>query len=233
MAEIFRSTILARALRPLPLAFALGWATFGGFTGAMLRSHPALDPVTAMYVLVAFMGLIGLDVENGGLHLILTRRITRNQYLAGRLLAAFCLCFVFCLFRFAVTCGITAWAGPGRFPPTSELLAVLIAWLGASAWQLGVLFFCSTFLPGRLDSFVYWLLLVANALVAGLGEMLDKPWLTALTDWIGDQLLNPLEIWAFDATTGWGLVRFASNLTVVVLAGVLIFHRRQFSYAAG
>lgn len=233
MAEIFRSTILARALRPLPLGFALGWAIFGGLTGLMLRSNHALDPVTAMYVLIAFMGLISLDVENGGLHLVLTRRITRNQYLAGRLLAALCLCSVFCVLRFAVTCGMAAWARPGRFPPTSELFAVLVAWLGASAWQLGVLFFCSTFLPGRLDGFVYWLLLVANALLAGLGEMLERPWLTVLTDWIGDQLLNPLELWAFDATTGWGLVRFASNLTVMILAGALIFHRRQFSYAAG
>ena len=227
MREIFRSTILARLWRPLPLGFTLGWLVFAG----AMRVRGYLDPAIAMYVLVAFMGLVSLDVENGGLHLILARRITRNQYLAGRLSAALSIGFVFCLLRVAVTWGAAlTWAPPDRLP------TVKMSPVGQSLgrpWQIAILFFFSTFLPGRIDAFAYWLLLVANEALNGLGVALDKVWVVTLTEWIADQLQNPLNSWAFGAASWTDLLRFSSNLTLVILAGALIFHRRQFSYAAG
>lgn len=230
MREIFRSTILARVWRPLPLGFTLGWLVFAG----AMRVRGYLDPAIAMYVLVIFMGLVSLDVENGGLHLILARRITRNQYLAGRLLAALSLGSAFCLLRVAVSWGIAlTWLPVERLPTGEDMAALLIKSLGETSWQIAVLFFFSTFLPGRIDAFVYWLLLVANEALNGLGIALDKVWLVTLTEWIANQLRNPLDSWAFGATSWTDLLRFGSNLTLVILAGVLIFHRRQFSYAAG
>lgn len=230
MREIFRSTILARVWRPLPLGFTLGWLVFAG--AMPLRGY--LDPAIAVYVLVIFMGLVSLDAENGGLHLILARRITRNQYLAGRLLAALSLGLAFCLLRVAMTWGIALmWAPAERLPTGEDMAALFIRSLGETSWQIAVLFFFSTFLPGRIDAFAYWLLLVANELLNGLGIALDKVWVVTLTEWIADQLQNPLNSWAFGAAFWTDLLRFSSNLTLVVLAGLLIFHRRQFSYAAG
>jgi len=231
MREIFRSTILARVWRPLPLGFTLGWLIVGGLLGGRFRTF---DPVIAMYVLVTFMGLVSLDVENGGLHLILARRITRNQYLAGRLSAALSIGFVFCLLWVAVAWGTAVtWAHSGRLLTSEDLIALLVQSLGEAGWQIAILFFFSTFLPGRIDAFAYWLLLVANELLNGLGMALDKAWLMTLTEWIADQLQNPLGSWALGAAVWTDLLRFSSNLTLVILAGVLIFHRRQFSCAAG
>ncbi len=235
MREIFRSTILARVLRPLPLGFGLGWLVFAVIVGGLGSRHSApWKPIVGMYVLVTFMGLVSLDVENGGLHLILTRRITRNAYLAGRLLAALCVGWVFSTLLVAMASGASLmWAHPSRKPTADEMLALLVATLADTTWQIVVLFFFSTFLPGRIDAFAYWLTLLALFLTSGLGAALDSVWLVNLADWMQRQLDNPLDSWVFGSRFWIDLLRFGSNVTLVVLAGALIFHRRQFSYAAG
>ncbi|HXB53236.1 MAG TPA: ABC transporter permease subunit [Vicinamibacteria bacterium] len=233
MAEMFRSTLRARGLRPAPLAlaaFLVATATFLGWVDG------GIDPLTAIVIasistIVTSAGLIGSDVADGTVQLVLARPLTRNQYLAGRFLGAATLAV---LAGVLILCGGTAgvWLRSGRLD-REELTLLAITTLAHLLWQTTLCFALSTFAPGHGDVVAYLVLLVASRLLAWQASDVSWPWLAAAFHWWADQVENELTYSGFSLTFLQDLVRWLSNGAVTLLLGALVFRHRQFSYGAG
>src|SRR5262245_50095927 len=89
MRDIWLSTLRTRALRPVPLAVGLSLLAVGDAFAALDTRIGTLPVIACLYALVAANGLVGEDVRDGTVQLLLARPITRLGYLGGRLLGAF------------------------------------------------------------------------------------------------------------------------------------------------
>jgi ABC-2 family transporter protein len=235
VAEIFRSTLRARGLRPAPLvlafclagtAFVLGWADGG------------INPLTVnllaiIFAIVTGAGLIGADVAEGTVQLVLTRALTRNEYLAGRFLGALTLAVAGGLMVVACDAG-GALLNPRPRVEWPEVGALTLTLLARLLWQVSLCFALSTVVPGRGDVVAYLVILVASFVLASQAGEVLWPWLAASMHWGADQIRNDLVFSGGPSPAFWqDLARFSSNLTGALLFGAAVFHRREFSYGAG
>jgi hypothetical protein len=228
MLEILRQTSCERGLRFYALvagAFGLALQSYLTWTG------PDVEPpaLIALTIVLATAGMIGPDAENGFLHILMARPISRNQYLAGRALGSLLIGVAWLACSVAATCAVRAI----RIEPTSiegTLLFHVNLFL-ALLWGWALLFLSSCVLPGYLDIAGVGAVLAAGASLTRL-TTIQHPWLSGFGRFAGENLLNglhfselsPAGIEASDA------VRYASNICIALLLGALIFNRREFSY---
>jgi hypothetical protein len=234
MAEIFRSTVRARGLRAAPLVLGAMLAATA-FTMGWIDGRPNLVAVILLattYAIVNGAGLIGNDIADGTVQLLLARPITRNGYLAGRFLGAVTLAVAGGLLLLASNAAGTLlhsgggfeWAivGSGAFALVTRLV-----------WQVALCFAFSTFVPGRGDAVTYLALVVMGLVLAGQANDVEWPWLAAAFHWVAGQIRNGLTPSGGSPAFWLDLSRWSSNVGLALLLGAAVFHTREFSYGAG
>lgn len=234
MAEIFRSTLRARggraALLVLLLFLALSSAVMSWSSGDPNPTFVTL--LASIYAIVTGAGLIGNDVSDGTVQLVLGRPLTRNQYLAGRALGAAALAVGGGLFILAAGLVGILLHGPVKEEWGLGWLALtLVAHL---LWQVAFCFALSTVVPGRGDVVLYLLLVFSSMLLVSMTGSITWPWLSAFLYWWREQVDNGLVFVGGPSPLLWqDLARWSSNLVAVLFLGALAFYRKEFSYGAG
>jgi ABC-2 family transporter len=220
-------------MRAAPGLFLLVLGACAGLFG-WLDEHPspvALTLLGTIYGLVACAGLIGSDVADGTVQLVLARPLTRNQYLAGRGLGAAALAVAGGLFLLG--CNVAGARLHGPFGGGERLPALALTQATELLWQVGVCFALSTFVPGRGDVVVFVVLRLSASGLALQAKAAAWPWLAAALYWWKDQLDNTLAIVGGLSPLLWhDLARWSSNLAAVLFLGAVIFHRKEFSYGS-
>ena len=226
MRDLWLSTLRTRGLRPLPLAAGLG--LFGiGIVLALADQRIGSLPLTAcLFALLAANGLVGEDVRDGTVQLVLARPLTRTQYLGARLLGALTLTVLFVGALLAASWLVAR-------PSGEAVLSVGVAALAAAVWTVVLIFFFSTFLPGRADTLGAIVLFLLAFLLRTARPHVQSELGVRTIDAVWDNVICiPVVLGGmFTPAALTDLLLWASNVLVTILAAVLLFNRRQFGYA--
>ena len=225
MRDLWLSTLRTRGLRPVPLVMGLGLYGFGILLALGDQRIGSLPLTACVFALLVASGLVGEDVRDGTVQLVLARPLTRTQYLGARLLGALTLTVLFVAALVA-----TAWALVR--PALDTVLSVGVAALAAAIWTVVLIFFFSTFLPGRADTLavlvLFILVLTLRTARAHVHSELGGRAIDAVWD---NVFCIPVVLGGlFTPAAFTDLVLWASNVLVTLLAAVLLFNRRQFGY---
>ena len=223
MHDLWLSTLRTRALRPVPLAIAASLLAVGGAFAAVDNRVGTLPVIACLYALVAANGLVGEDVRDGTVQLLLARPVTRTGYVGGRLLGALTATTAFT--------GLLLALGSAVARPTVDAFAtVAVTAFTASVWTVTLVFFFSTLLPGRADA------LAALGLFLAIGSFslsgVTTPWLARALEVVYDNYFCvPVVLGGvFTPAAITDELRWLSNVTLTILAGALVFNHRQFGY---
>jgi ABC-type transport system involved in multi-copper enzyme maturation permease subunit len=226
---------VAREKARQPMVVAVGLAVLAlAVVWAVYVDNPS-DVLLMGGALLGFalgLGLVGLDFLHGSLQLLLARPITRNGYLAGKLLGAF----------FAGAGALLATGGvvavvlvfKGRVGELGNAAAGLVAGLLSLAWFL-VLFAAGGVLSSSHrsgDAFFFFLVVILPMVLKDLGKALDASWLSELAQWIIKNGFNPvqLEDWP-PSTWPWRqILRWASNTALLASFSFWYFNKRELGY---
>lgn len=227
------NTIRQRLLEPFPLAASL--ATVGACVGVSVAEKADMSPeILALFLPIAAIaltsGIIGRDVQNGSIHLLLARPITRSRFLASRIGGVLFTLALLGLVPWAISAG-TALAFGAEVDLAFSSAKIFAAFLQA-AWFSVLLSALSVVMPGHRDALVLVLLFLASGLLVETGARLHLEWLRSLALWIGRQAFGQVSL------TGWdlgfwpwkSLLRYASNLVVTLAFGFWAFNRRELGY---
>ena len=223
MREIWLSTLRTRALRPVPLAVGASLLGVGAAFAVIDTRIGALPVIACLYALVAASGLVGEDVRDGTVQLLLARPITRTGYLGGRLLGALTATLAFAALLLALGAAIAR-------PRADAFTSVAVTTLTAAVWTVALVFFFSTLLPGRADALAALGLFLAIGAFSRAG--ISTPWLARVVELVQDNYLCvPVVLGGlFTPAAITDELRWASNVLLTVLAAVLLFNQRQFGY---
>jgi hypothetical protein len=226
MREVFAATLRARGLRGSAITFTLMLFALGAMMVTLVRGGFGLPIICALYALMVTNGLIGEDVRDGSVALLLARPVTRTRYLGGRLAAAAVLSGAFSL----VLVGAVSVAVR---PPLEGLVSMAVSALTTGLWAVAVIFFFSTFLPGRADAVCALSLWLSVGALYMARTQMDRPRLEQSLEWLWDNVTSTVVVVGLEPTPAviTDALRWGSNLLLVVLAGAVIFNRRQFGYA--
>jgi ABC-2 type transport system permease protein len=223
MRDLWLSTLRTRALRPVPLAVAVALLAVGGAFAAVDARIGTLPVIACLYALVAANGVVGEDVRDGTVQLLLARPITRTAYLGGRLLGALTASLAFATMLLLLGVAIAR-------PSAEAFTSVSVTCYTGAIWTVVVVFFFSTLLPGRAD------VLAAVGLFLALGAFrfsaIESAWLRRLVELVQDNYFCiPVVLGgAFTPAAVTDELRWASNVLLTVVAAVLLFNQRQFGY---
>jgi ABC-type transport system involved in multi-copper enzyme maturation permease subunit len=223
MREIWLSTLRTRALRPVPLAVGVSLLGVGAAFAAIDGRMGALPIVACLYALVAASGVVGEDVRDGTVQLLLARPITRTGYLGGRLLGALTATVALAAVLMALGAVIAR-------PRADTLAGMAVTTFTAAVWTVVLVFFFSTLLPGRADALAALGLFLAIGAFSRAG--ISTPWLARIVELVQDNYLCvPVVLGGvFTPAAITDELRWASNVLLTVLAAALLFNRRQFGY---
>jgi hypothetical protein len=226
MRDLWLSTLRTRGLRPVPLVVGLGLFAFSILLALGDQRIGSLPVTACLFALLVSNGLVGEDVRDGTVQLVLARPVTRTQYLAARLLGALTLTVLFVAALLA-----TAWAAVR--PPAETLLAVGVAGLAAAVWTVALIFFFSTFLPGRADALAALMLFIFAFMLRTARHHVESELGGRAIDALWDNVVCiPVVLGGlFTPAAVTDLLIWASNVLATILAAVLLFNRRQFGYA--
>jgi ABC-type transport system involved in multi-copper enzyme maturation permease subunit len=223
MRDLWLSTLRTRALRPVPLAIGLSLLAVGIAFAIVDERIGTLPMIAGLYALVAANGLVGEDVRDGTVQLLLARPITRTRYLGARLLGALTAAAGFTTLLLALGAAIAR-------PAADAFTNVAVTALAGAVWTVVVVFFLSTILPGRAD------VLAALGLFMGLGAFrfsaIETAWLRRAIELVQENYFCiPVVVGGvFTPAAITDELRWASNVLLAVLAAALIFNQRQFGY---
>jgi len=199
---------------------------------------PALAPgpsrLIALFLVAA--ASVSRDASSGALQMILSRPISRTDYLLGRFVGALAAYAAF-LVAAAVLSVLLARVLPGPLGAGVEG-AALARELGAAFFDgvlvAATLLFFSTFLPGYGDVVAVALLWIATGTAVALGKSLERPALAAAARTIQDNLLPDVP-WreVFAGSRGVpteALGRWALAVTLYFVLAAIVFRRREFAY---
>ena len=219
------------------------WLSLAALALMSMISIGGGQPSPFLTTIAAFViagGIISRDVASGALQVILTRPILRGEYLLGRWLGAITLLAAFVAASFAITFGfdriasLAGWnTGAGISWGSAGIATGQNFFQGALAITI-VLFF-STFLRGFGDVLGYVLGGLLLNLLPQLFEGMHKPGLARAARVFLDNAA-PRVPWA-DIVHGEKILQAATGqyllaVAVYLVAAVLIFNRREFSYGA-
>lgn len=225
----FDNPVIAVALAALALLVALPAALAGG---------PGFQQTPFLALIVIAAASVSKDAATGALQMILVRPISRTDYLYGRylgILAAYGI--------FLAVCALLTVLFSVALMPALKIRAEPLSWealaLGAAGAFLSavlfsaVLLFFSTFLPGYGDLVGYFLLSVALGVLASLGGVLRKPWLTRVFETVKENVLPEPDWGAIlmgDRSPGAATGRWALAVVAFLIAAAVVFRRREFAY---
>ncbi|HEY6931628.1 MAG TPA: hypothetical protein VJA66_18295 [Thermoanaerobaculia bacterium] len=204
-----------------------------------LNSNQGLGPAATLAILILAAGSVSRDIGSGALQMILSRPLTRLEYLFGRyvgILLAYSIFLVattgvaFVLGRLAIRLA-TEYSGP-VFSLSAAAHAVLEAF-SAGALLAAIVLFFSTFLRGWGDVLA---LIIGSVLLVStqpLGFALNEPGI-ARAGQIATQNLYPKLPWD-SLLQGRQILSEASGRYVLALCvyltiAAVVFTRREFSY---
>jgi hypothetical protein len=235
MLDIYWSTVRARGLRVVPLTLGIGLIGLMAFLTLVGRPrHLPAELLAVVYTVVVTSGLIGTDVLSGSVHLLLTRAVTRNSYLAGRYLGGLTVSGVVGLSMYAVPTLIVIIRGDGA-GSIGSLAAQALSTLAAVVWASAVVLFFSTILPERGDALGYLGVMVTAISVDRIAHLSSRVPFVLAAQHVKDNLINPLTIsdLAGHPALAADLLRWSSNTALLLVGAALVFRHREFSYAAG
>lgn len=226
-------TFRQRLFRPVPFALAL--CTFFSCLIASVFEKDDLSPdllpfLATILVWALAAGVIGREVENGSLHLLLARPVSRSSYLVSRLMGTWLAFVLVVLGTWVCTQAIVALIGGSHDVETSSVQ--VFRPLLSGTWFIVLILALSTVASGYADVGLLLLLLVFPKLLFGLGELLDLKWLQEAGFFLAKQVYNQVQIFAWSlADWDWrALLRYTSNLTLVLAAAFWYFNRREIGY---
>ncbi|BCW94049.1 MAG: hypothetical protein KatS3mg007_1943 [Thermoanaerobaculum sp.] len=222
--RLFRRVPIALAISTFLLCLLPSILEKDDFTREVLSSFA---PILA-WALAA--GVVGREMENGSLHLLLARPITRSCYLFSRLSGTWLAFFLVVFASWFATIGAVALMGGSLEVATSS--ARLFSLLLLGTWWIVLILALSTTAPGYSDLGLLLLLIIFPMLPAGLGKLLELGWLQEAGFFLAKQVLNEVRIfdWAFSDSDWRALLRYASNVTLVLGAAFWYFNRRELGY---
>jgi ABC-type transport system involved in multi-copper enzyme maturation permease subunit len=234
MFEIYKSTVAARGLRPLPLALGAGLVVLMGVIAYVDEPRDLPAPILSMfYTVIVSAGLVGLDVLNGSVHVLLTRPITRSGYLAGRFLGALTISATVCASMYAMAA--LAATARGESDVTGGILAgQAVSALAAVVWVSSLMLFGSTFLPERGDVLAFIAVAVLGLALPAAATLSGQTSVIHAAHAASANLLNRLPApgdWTSSAFASDAL-RWSSNVSCVLAGAAIVFNRRELSYAA-
>lgn len=226
-------TFRQRLFRPVPLFVALGTFVLPLVTSIFEKDDltpeqlPFFVPILS-WALAA--GVVGREMENGSLHLLLARPLSRSCYLFSRLSGTWLAFFLVVFASWFATIGAVALVGGSPEVTTSS--AQLFSLLLLGTWWIVLILALSTTAPGYSDLGLLLLLIIFPMLSAGLGKLLELGWLQEAGFFLAKQVLNEVKIfdWAFSDSDWRALLRYASNVTLVLGAAFWYFNRRELGY---
>ncbi|MFN3413809.1 MAG: ABC transporter permease subunit [Thermoanaerobaculum sp.] len=226
-------TFRQRLFRPVPLVVALG--TFVLPLVASIFEEDDLTPEMLPFFVgilswALAAGVVGREMENGSLHLLLARPLTRSCYLFCRLSGTWLAFFSVVSASWIATIGAVALVGGSLEVATSS--ARLFSLLLRGTWWIVLISALSTVAPGYSDLGLLLLVIVFPMLPAGLGKLLELGWLEQAGFFVANQVFNEVRIfdWSFSDWDWRALLRYASNLTLVLAAAFWYFNRRELGY---
>jgi hypothetical protein len=186
----------------------------------------------AMWLALIFgAGLIGPDASSGVLELVLTRPVTRPQYVLARWLAAVGLAGGAAACQTAVVAAIMATAGhaPGWGAFGSALVPQLTIAIGLPA----VLVAFSSMTAGYGDLRAWVLGLLLGVVVELAGQMRHWPWLGRVGTEIKNTVFPAIDSDALSALVRfpWSpLVTWASTVALGLAVAIAVLNRKELSH---
>jgi hypothetical protein len=218
------------------------WMTLGllALLAALpLNSNQGIGPSATLAILVLAAGSVSRDIATGTIQMILSRPLTRAEYVFGRYLGALLAYLIFLAgtVLVAFTLGrlvmrLTSGGAGLVFPFAAAGYAVAEAFFGGALLAALVLFF-STFLRGWGDVLALVLATILLGSTQALGQALNQPGLVKAGR-IAAENLHPTPSWdslvhgreILSEATG----RYVLALVVYLALAVIVFARREFSY---
>lgn len=211
----------------LVTVFPLGFVAITGELGT-------LDGLAGPIALILAAGAIGQDVSSGTLQLLLVRPVSRPSYLASRWLAA--TLGATAIAATAIGLGVIVLLLRGHGPEPLEPVRMLLEALSAAAGQAAVMVMLSTLANGLGDVGLYVASTVLIQMSLAIGTFEHWTWLVRACEELQGVLGAKLS-WAWlshGTSPSWfGLVSWASTLTLALAVGIARLNRRELSYAAG
>ncbi len=233
MATILWHTVRQRLLRPLPLALCLG-TVVASVVASLWTTEEVSGPMGAAFLpllaVVLAAGLIGRDVENGSMHLLLARPLTRSQLLAGRVFGVLVVLLATGLAGWALSAG-GAWLRGGDVDWATSSATMAEHFLRAS-WWVALLVAGSVALSGYRDVALFFGAFLVAELLSAIGENTGLRWFLRAGLWLFRELTFAphLESWSLGNSAARQLLHYASNVTLALAFAFWYFNRREMGY---
>jgi len=176
-------------------------------------------------------GLIGPDASGGVLELVLTRPVTRPQYVLARWLAAAGLASGAAAGQTAVVAAIMA--GFGHAPAWAAIGSTVVPQLSVAVGLTAVLVAFSAMTSGFGDLRAWLLCWILGAIVEFAGQARHVGWLRRAGDEITKTMLPGIDadalptLLAFPCTS---LVGWLSTVTLALAVAMVVLNRRELSH---
>ena len=186
---------------------------------------------TALWLsLIYGAGLIGPDASSGVLELVLTRPVTRTQYVLARWLSAIALAGGAAVFQTMVVAAIMAAYGHA---PGLAAVSAIVPQLAVAIALPAVLICFSAMTAGYGDLRIWVLLLVFGELVEMAGNMRHWAWLARVGKEIGGLMVPVMGQGALRDLLRFPWTPVIAWLSTVVLAlavAIAVLNRRELSH---
>ncbi len=231
---LMRAGLSQRLRHPVALAI-LGAYMAVTFLGAILPGDSSAQEleIALVAVLVLGAGMIGMDVRGGVLQLVLARPVTRSEYVFSRWFATGTCAAVLSLAFLAA--GVSVMALKGQALEARGVLAVACRDVTASYGVASVLALFSTLAPGFADLGLLLVGLLGAAVCDGIGEFGSLPWMTRTATEIRRVLypvLDPFDAFSSTPISWYAIVSYFSTVTLCLALAVVVFNKKEISYAA-
>jgi len=209
------------------------------FAALPLNANQGFGPAATLAVLLIAAGSVSRDISSGAIQMILSRPLTRSEYLFGRYFGTL-LTYV----GFLISSVVIAFLLGRLFLSTSPLAeAPAFSWLAAGRGAVEAIFagallaaivlFFSTFLRGWGDVLALVLATILLGSTQALGRQLNKPALVQAGR-IASENLYPTPDWS-QILAGRDILSVPTSqyflaLTCYLALATLVFDRREFSY---
>lgn len=226
-------TVRQKLLQPFTLAVSLATVAIcvGVTVAEKADTSPEILPVfLPMAAIVFASGIVGKDIQNGSMQLLLARPITRSRLLASRLAGVLAALLLLCLIPWALSM-LAALALGGDVDIAAGSVQILRAFLQA-IWFAVLLAALSAIVPGHRDTLILVLLFLAAGLLVDAGIRLQLQWLASAGQWLGQQVFGtvPFSSWDVGDWPWKAILRYGSNLAVALAFGFWAFNQREVGY---
>lgn len=244
--------IVAFAVLLMATSYVIGQLTAGQDLKIIKDLGLAAMSMFGLFIAIFIgIGLVAREIERKSLYAVLAKPVGRSAFVTGKylgLVATLWVSLAVMAVAYYAVLALMAWVLPpsalsGGTPPTDPRLLIAVAMIGVElALVTAVALFCSTFSSSALLSagltVGVWIAGQFGADLKNLGTVVDSPAVAAIGRWLYYLLPN---FAAFDvksaavhglpipgADVAWTVVYAAVYTTLLVVASMVIFSRRDF-----